>query len=338
MIKVVKVRNVNEALSNLQMWAGTIEEGITWRNISPRGNETLEYKGTWITEYTKPDERVLFNPERDANPFFHFMESMWILDGRNDVETLTRYNKRMAEYSDDGLTFHGAYGNRIRYWHDIDQLERAIDLLSADQDTRRAVVSIWDAQADLGTKSKDIPCNDFFFLKIRDGKLNITVGCRSNDAIWGAYGANAVQFSFLQEFIARALGVDVGSYVQVSDSFHVYTEQDAWRKVKNGPVHTDRYNTQGLSPYPLIQQGTHWRDWLEQLSDVMEGYDASYFDPDEIDPFFIEVFFPIQHSWAYHKLGETTKAIEHLALYCKAEDWKIACIEWLQRRIAAKGE
>jgi len=296
--------------------------------------ETAEYKGLWITEYLRPDERVLFSPERDANPFFHFMEALWIIDGRNDVATLTRYNKKMSEYSDNGETFHGAYGFRIRAFHGIDQLRRVIRLLGDDPDTRRAVVAIWDPIADLGANSKDIPCNDLIFFKLRDGRLNITVSCRSNDAIWGAYGANAVQFSTIQEFVARALRVEVGSYIQVSDSFHVYTQQDAWLKVRSSPASVDRYATQNIKPYPLIN-GTRWEEWLFQLLEVMEG--AHREQCGHYDSYFLDVFFPIQLAWDMHKAGQTQEAINHLAAHCKAEDWKIACIEWLQRRMSVKG-
>jgi hypothetical protein len=38
-----------------------------------------------MTEYADPTNRVLFSPMRDANPFFHVMETLWMLAGRNDL-------------------------------------------------------------------------------------------------------------------------------------------------------------------------------------------------------------------------------------------------------------
>src|SRR5437016_2476859 len=55
-----------------------------------------------LTEYKDPTNRVLFSPMRDANPFFHVMETLWMLAGRNDLPWLTRFNKRFEAYSDDG--------------------------------------------------------------------------------------------------------------------------------------------------------------------------------------------------------------------------------------------
>jgi hypothetical protein len=51
---------------------------------------------------------------RDANPFFHVMETLWMLAGRNDLPWLVRFNKRFASYSDDGgNTQPGAYGYQM---------------------------------------------------------------------------------------------------------------------------------------------------------------------------------------------------------------------------------
>src|SRR5271154_5758040 len=99
---VRRVRNVNEALNALMAMvdgkdAATPRVGSDnspWRIVSPRGMETIEWKGVFITEYEKPDERVLFSQTRDANPFFHFFESLWILAGREDVEFLAQFNPK----------------------------------------------------------------------------------------------------------------------------------------------------------------------------------------------------------------------------------------------------
>src|SRR5262245_49446193 len=68
-----------------------------------------------MTVYAEPCDRVLFSPERDANPFFHLAEALWMLAGRKDAEFLNLFvkdfGKRFAE--EDG-TVHGAYGARWR--------------------------------------------------------------------------------------------------------------------------------------------------------------------------------------------------------------------------------
>src|SRR6185312_5208239 len=121
-----------------------------------------------------PTRRVLFNPRRNANPFFHLMEALWMLAGRNDSEFLNSFvgdfGKRFAE--SDG-TLHGAYGYRWRKHFDLewggaenlpDQLETAVNLLRKNPDDRRVVIAMWDPVADLGADKKDICCNTHIYL------------------------------------------------------------------------------------------------------------------------------------------------------------------------------
>ena len=65
------VRNVSEALFRAQEAIR-----IEGRDVQTRNGKAYEFKGPVVTTYTHPRERVLFYEERDANPFFHFMESI----------------------------------------------------------------------------------------------------------------------------------------------------------------------------------------------------------------------------------------------------------------------
>lgn len=356
-MKTILSKNVNEALlCGVRM----MSEKSNVRNISPRGQETIECIEPVCTIYTHPRERVLFEPARDANPFFHLMESLWILAGRNDVEWIAQFNKNIATYSDNGETFHGAYGHRLRYvvcngWNHQDQLEEVVHLLKEDSNTRRAVLQIWNAGIDLNVNSKDLPCNDLIFLKIRDDKLIMTVCNRSNDMIWGAYGANAVHFSILQEYIAAKVGVEVGVYRQVSDSYHVYTNNPQWkvlREIYASPTDSidcdwytfpndprvKQFSVKRIEPFPLIRNSSLWD--LE-LADFMSETDAIIDKCEMIkrtfnEPFFNCVAVHVFNTWKTYKhcrkhgapLAPAIKMAENIA----AIDWKIACVKWLERR------
>jgi len=132
----------------------------------------------------------------------------------------------MAEYSDDGQVFNAPYGYRLRQLFtdegncNIDQLDSVIQTLSKDPNSRQAVCQIWDVE-DLEKTTKDKACNMSIVFRIRNGKLCMTVYNRSNDMIWGAYGANVVQFSMIQEYVAAHLGLPLGEYTQVSNSYHI---------------------------------------------------------------------------------------------------------------------
>ena len=83
----------------------------------------------------------------------------------------------------------------------------------------------------ISVATKDRPCNDLLMFKIRDGKLNLTVINRSNDITLGLFNVNIIQFTTIQQAMAHLLGVDLGVYRHVSDSFHMYTDEP-WKTIQ----------------------------------------------------------------------------------------------------------
>src|SRR6185312_12484424 len=80
--------------------------------VSPREQPTKELMNVTIT-VANGLKNVLYNPERKLNFRFLIAEWLWILGGSNDVASIAAYNKKLMEFSDDGLTFSGAYGPRL---------------------------------------------------------------------------------------------------------------------------------------------------------------------------------------------------------------------------------
>src|SRR5258708_7099589 len=78
-------------------------------------------------------ENIIVNQARDLNYRFMVAEWLWILFGRKDVSTIARYNKNIAQFSDDGVEFYGAYGPRIR-----SQWNHVVTALTDDADSRQA--------------------------------------------------------------------------------------------------------------------------------------------------------------------------------------------------------
>ena len=269
---VVQARNVNDAL-----WKILALLGQYGTRGTSRVGDVVVCPTPVTTIYSRPQERVLFSPIRDANPFFHLMESLWMLRGRDDVATVAFYNRRMMEFSDDGKTLHGAYGRRWRRWFGRDQLEDVVQLLRNHPRSRRAVVQMWDSWTDLCTHEaiKDIPCNIVAHVQLREGEhLNMTVFCRSNDAIWGTVGANAVHFAVLQEYLAARLGASVGMLYQISNNLHAYCDIID-KLVENGYMESDPYNSPydtvtGMSSDRIVEDGEIFDHELEQFFDEIE--------------------------------------------------------------------
>src|SRR5437667_129280 len=134
----IKVTNVNQCLSECLQWllAAGVEE-------NSRNGPVLVSPEPVMVTYTRPQERVLFSPLRDANPFFHLMEALWMLAGRNDVEWPAYFASNMRNYSDDGKIFHGAYGYRWRKAMSFDQLALIARELKANSESRRCVLQMW---------------------------------------------------------------------------------------------------------------------------------------------------------------------------------------------------
>jgi thymidylate synthase len=135
--------------------------------IQPSRNGDTKELLNFKTEITNPIQRCVGGYNRNINVFFLLAEAMWIYVGRKDVNFLTIFNKKMADYSDDGTVFHAPYGYRIRNWGissgskkvGFDQLRAATELLDQNNDSRQIVISIWNPDLDLNSDAiKDRPC------------------------------------------------------------------------------------------------------------------------------------------------------------------------------------
>lgn len=358
-MRVLEVRNVHEALPRgLRLLH---QEGIYRES---RNGQVKVLPVPMTTVYNKPTERVLFWPERDANPFFHLYESLWMLAGRHDVQVLGKYAKQMLTYSDDGNTLHGAYGRRWSMYlptpgGSSDQLTVIARRLKQDPDDRRCVLQIWSSALDLGMQSKDIPCNvTATFQRDYAGRLDLTVFCRSNDIIWGAYGANAVHFTILQEYMANWIGCPVGRFYQISVNWHAYVDKMnelvGLRPIDAGGYITNPYEGSRLSDITSKLSGiTSYKDVIarptpiegeidevnSRIHTILSHADAGVMD----DPYQLKVGYAV--NWyimlrAHQEYRQTRPDGSHyhaaLGVLLHGDqncDWIIAGQEWMMRRL-----
>lgn len=301
-----------------------------------RYGRVLKIDGPVALEYSHPKERVLFWPQRDANPFFHLFEALYLLGGRCDVAWIAQFAKRMSEFSDDGKTFHGSYGRRWRSWFGVDQIQAVIDILRKNPNDRRCVVQMWDAKKDLGKQGKDFPCNTQIYFSVnRDGKLDMTVTQRSGDLIWGILGANCVHMSVLQEYVAAGTALPMGRYFHFTNDFHAYLQ--FFEPLKNlAAAASDPYRISSNNPYVnaavLVTDIVDLpvKEWTEDLLLWLE-------DPFKIglrSSFFRRVATPMLASWKAYKKGDIKQAVEIVKEQMPPHlDWQTACREWLERRM-----
>jgi len=219
--------------------ADAIENAAEAERQPSRIGDTVELLHT-VLSIEDPRQRWVLSRRPAINPAFAIAEVVWIVRGRNDAAFLNHWNPALPRYAGTGSVYHGAYGYRLRSSLGIDQLERAYSSLRANPVSRQVVLQIWDSRLDLpetdGTpRDPDIPCNVCSMLKVRNGRLDWMQVLRSNDLFLGV-PHNIVQFTCLQEVVAGWLGLEVGSYHQMSDSLHVYDHELSQLQRRTSPT------------------------------------------------------------------------------------------------------
>lgn len=317
----LKARNVNHAFTHA--WWLLKTSGVTEKS---RAGEVVVLPEPLLTTYERPWERVLFDPYRDANPVFHLVEAIWMLAGRNDVKSLLEYNANYDKFAEPNGAVHGAYGFRWREHFDIDQIKGVVNYLAEHPQGRRAVIGMWDPNAlDMNEELKDTPCNTHIYFDLRNERLNMTVCCRSNDMVWGAYGANVVHFSMLQELIAQTLDVPMGVYRQFSNNFHVYKSNLVAQKYLEGCF--DNYDLYDVVlPVPMLKH-------TESIDDFL-GDCNRFFDGGLMQTRFMRYMAePLAQAYRARKAGVPWR---YLFEQCLACDWTRAFEEWVERRDGCK--
>lgn len=347
-----------------------------------RAGEVLVAPGPVTTLTTEPRNRVLFSRQRDANPFFHLYEALWMLGGRSDAAPLNKYVRDFGErFAEPGGHVHGAYGARWRAAFGFDQLDHAVQTLAREPASRQVVLQMWDATAthtveqtavdhvtdqpddrvilagldDARGAWRDRPCNTHAYLRLRPPsrylgrdnseewarpRLDLTVCCRSNDAVWGAHGANAVHFSVLLEYLAARLGAEVGEMWQVSNNYHVYrSELDRLRrraeKLGDADLNRDLYaRSTGEPPVdasPVFDEPDHAD---EDVAAFLAWHDAGR-NPEGAPAYhnwwFAETAEPALLAHRYHREGDARRALDACDKI-ESRDWHVACREWIERR------
>ena len=147
-------------------------------------------------------------------------EMLWYMCGRNDLSFISKFSNFWKSISDDGITSYSAYGNILFKKHGFNQVEKIIELLNSDRNSRRAVLNLNVPNPNV-VETKDEVCTIAVTYYIRNNKLYCTNVMRSND-YWFGLTYDEIFFTELQKYIAHRVNAEYGSYTHIAISMHCY--------------------------------------------------------------------------------------------------------------------
>lgn len=239
-----------------QAWQSALIATHRGHMCCPRGLLTREVIGRKTV--VSANYPIVSVPERKLNYKFMAAEAIWILRGSNRVDEIYPWCKKMAEFSDDGYVFQGAYGPKVS-----EQMHYVIETLCQDQDTRQAVINIW---REMPRESLDVPCTLSMQFILRDGILHMVVSMRSSD-VWLGLPYDLFNFSMILHRVSHRLREDEGISTMPGNIHITAGSQHLYERDLEGAQACIRSEA-GMGPSIHFQSAGHQELWL---SDMREG-------------------------------------------------------------------
>lgn len=184
------------------------------------GNNTirLENVGFYIEH---PEHNIITEEWRKWNSKYAEREWNWYLSHSRDVSELQKHAPAWKHMHGGDCQVNSNYG---WLWNRNKQLQKVIEKLQFNPDTRQAWLTLYDGK-EMDDYEYDTPCTLNIGFKVHryaDGNvLSMTVMMRSNDLIFG-FCNDQYCFSQLQKYIASRIGATVGDYYHFAQDLHIY--------------------------------------------------------------------------------------------------------------------
>ncbi|MDR1180957.1 MAG: thymidylate synthase [Bacteroidales bacterium] len=153
-------------------------------------------------------------------------ELLWFIKGDTNIRYLNEHNVNIwNEWADENGDLGPIYGRQWRNWlsndgKTIDQLQEAINNIKNNPDSRRILVSSWNA-GDLD-KMRLAPCHVLFQFYVYNGELSCHLYQRSADAFLGV-PFNIASYSLLTMMIAQVTGLKAKDFIHTFGDLHLYS-------------------------------------------------------------------------------------------------------------------
>jgi thymidylate synthase len=198
-------------------------------------------------------------------------ELLWFIKGDTNINYLKENGVSIwDEWADEKGDLGRVYGAQWTDWksssgESIHQLDRVIEQIRSNPDSRRLIVSAWNP-AEIETMALP-PCHALFQFYVQEGRLSCQLYQRSADLFLGV-PFNIASYALLTMMVAQVCELKLGDFVHSFGDLHLYSN------------HMEQANLQlSRSPKPLPR--------MKMNSTITDIHDFKYedFELVEYDPY-----------------------------------------------------
>ncbi len=153
-------------------------------------------------------------------------ELLWFLMGEQNIGYLKENGVSIwDDWADENGDLGPVYGVQWRSWPNpeggtIDQIERLVNGIKNNPDSRRHIVSAWNV-AEVENMALP-PCHTMFQFYVADGKLSCQLYQRSADVFLGV-PFNIASYALLTMMIAQVCNLRSGDFIHTLGDAHLYS-------------------------------------------------------------------------------------------------------------------
>lgn len=295
----------------------------SYTKIREKGKDERASKGSFreitgvVLELTNPLSRLSLSVDR-GRIFSALGEFIWYISGRDDLEFIEYYIKKYNKFTDNPTSenpvLNGAYGKRLFGNFPSNRFFQVAELLKIKSSSRQAVIQIYD-NSDMIKLTRDVPCTCTMQFLVRDGKLDLIVYMRSNDAYYGL-PHDLFSFTMMQEIMSILLDVELGSYKHMVGSFHLYS---------NSEEHVESYLSEGHYDSTVFMPAmsskknnilTHLRKLIDSEQIIRTSPNHSSLDLPAINDYWNDLLIILE---AYKMKGRHNSALDDLVKRVKSD-------------------
>jgi thymidylate synthase len=152
-------------------------------------------------------------------------ELLWFLKGDTNIQYLRDNDVTIwDEWADENGDLGPVYGAQWRTWRtadgrQIDQIQRALDMIRNEPNSRRIIVSAWNV-GELEQMAL-APCHALFQFHVAQGRLSCQLYQRSADVFLGV-PFNIASYALLIHMMAQQTSLSPGELVWTGGDCHLY--------------------------------------------------------------------------------------------------------------------